>query len=324
MKGTKLVFLVIILLAGALVAAAPGRAGVGRFLQVQGQVDLLKQGQLPAQKVEAYDEVDIGDIVRTKSASKAQIQFVDDTVLTIGPESRVVIEKYLFDADQGERQAVLRVFMGLVKTVVNQVYETEEPDFIMKTHTAVMGVRGTKWLAYLLPNRTDIYVYEVCSRTEPRRRERCGLEVRSAFPEIEGLVVLKDRQYTQVEFDQPPTPPVHFTPEDVKPLEDLLELKAEASAFPLDAPPVSFQYPGGQGAGENQPPFAGGLPGETDQVRNPTGGLYVPPQVPGPSLPEGPAVTPGPLPGSPGQIVGPPAEYYKSGSTLPSYGGPLR
>jgi hypothetical protein len=266
---------------------------VGRFIQVQGRVDLLKRGELPAEKAEVNGEVDVGDVVRTKSSSRAQIQFVDDTVLTIGPESRIAVEKFLFDPQKGDRQAVLQVFLGLVKTVVSKLYQTDRPDFIMKTHTAVMGVRGTEWLAYLLPNRTDIYVYEACSGAAAKTAV-CGLEVRNIYPEITGMVLAKTRQYTQVRTNQPPAPPVFFTPEDIKPLENLLELVdvSRTPLFPLDAPPPSFGLPGSPLPGANLPPFAGGLPGEEDQVRNLTGGLYVPPRVPPPFIDQKPPIRP--------------------------------
>lgn len=276
MQRFRFVCLLLVVQVCVLMAAVQGQAAVGRFIQVQGRVDLLRQGELPATPAELHGEVEVGDIVRTKSASRAQIQFVDDTLVTIGPESRIAIEKYLFDARKGQRQAVLQVFLGLVKTVVSKLYQVDRPDFILKTHTAVMGVRGTEWLAFLLPNRTDIYVYEAGAG---------GLEVRNIFPEIKGVALVESGHYTQVRAGQPPTPPVPFAPDDLKPLENLLELLdgSGAALFPLDAPPASFQYPGAPLAGWNLPPFADGLPGERDQARNLTGGLYVPPRVPPPS-----------------------------------------
>ncbi len=284
MKRHRLFCLLMVLLVGALVSAVQAQAAAGRFIQVQGRVDLLRQGELPATPAELYGEIEAGDIVRTKSSSRAQIQFVDDTILTIGPESRVAVEQYLFDAQKGRRQAVLQVFLGLVKTAVAKIYQADQPDFILKTHTAVMGVRGTEWLTYLLPNRTDIYVYRAGEADSAAAPEICGLEVRNIFPEVAGMVLAKTGQYTQVGANQPPTPPVPFTRDDTKPLENLLDLLdgSRASIFPLDTPPASFRFPGKPLAEGNLPPFAEGLPGEADQVRNLTGGLYVPPRVPPP------------------------------------------
>ena len=75
---------------------------VGHFSQVEGRVDLLKSGNLPAIPVKIQDGVEPGDVVRTKTLSKAQITFVDNSVMTISPESRVGIEAYMFDPAQNK------------------------------------------------------------------------------------------------------------------------------------------------------------------------------------------------------------------------------
>ena len=60
-------------------------------------------------------------MIRTKSKSRAQVQFVDDTILTLAPESRVAVADYLYDGARGQRRVLLQVFRGLVHTVVKQV-----------------------------------------------------------------------------------------------------------------------------------------------------------------------------------------------------------
>ena len=139
---SSLVAAMLILLMG-LVVAAPAEVA-GRFTMVEGQVDLLKGGQLPSVAAKLEDTVSPGDVLRTKSLSKAQITFSDNTVMTISPETRLALEEYMFDANQGKRNAVLKLFQGMVLTVVSKLYKTEKPDFIIKTHTAVLGVRGTE------------------------------------------------------------------------------------------------------------------------------------------------------------------------------------
>jgi len=81
--GTSLVTAILLLIMG-LVATAPAEV-VGRLTQVEGRVDLLKAGKLPAAAAKLEDAVEPGDVLRTKSLSKAQITFVDNTVITISP-----------------------------------------------------------------------------------------------------------------------------------------------------------------------------------------------------------------------------------------------
>lgn len=118
---------------------------VGLFVQVEGEVEVLRQGKPPALPAKIKEGVEKGDLVRTKTGGRAQVRFVDDSVLTLAPGSAVLIEDYLYDGPRGIRQAVLNLFRGLAYAAVNRILKTEEPDFVMKSHTAVLGVRGTRF-----------------------------------------------------------------------------------------------------------------------------------------------------------------------------------
>jgi hypothetical protein len=200
-----------------LVATAPAEV-VGRITQVEGRVDLLKGGQLPATPVKLEDPVGLGDVLRTKSLSKANITFVDNTVITISPESRIAIEEYMFDPAKGKRNAVLQLFHGMALAVVSKIYKAEQPDFVIKTHTAIMGVRGTEVGVRLSANDSTFLNFQGLTR------------VASVFPEIsgdlfrkaakvalsfdKGYVDLGNMQATTVARGLPPTLPYGISSED--------------------------------------------------------------------------------------------------------------
>ncbi|MCX5893078.1 MAG: FecR family protein [Deltaproteobacteria bacterium] len=153
----------IIILAIGLLLAWPSLSlaeVVGHLTQVEGRVELLKGGKLPAVEVKAQDGVEPGDVLRTKSLSRAQITFLDNTTVTISPEARIAIEEYMFDPAKGKRSVVMQLFQGLAHFVVSQVYKVQEPDFIVKTHSAAMGVRGTDVGIRLTPNDTTILNFQ--------------------------------------------------------------------------------------------------------------------------------------------------------------------
>jgi hypothetical protein len=198
---------------------------VGRLTLVEGRVDLLKGGHLPANPVKVNDEVQPGDVLRTKSLSKAQITFIDNSTLTISPESRVAIETYMFDPAKKKRNAVIQLFRGLAHVVVSKVYQVVEPDFVVKTNTAIMGVRGTEFGIRLLPNSSTVLNLEGV------------LQVGNIFPEVGQLfqrafqvaysfgpgqggnqhwVILHKLQGTTVLSGLPPTKAFRFSIQDWK------------------------------------------------------------------------------------------------------------
>jgi hypothetical protein len=209
---------------------------VGRFTLVRGQVDLLKQGKLPAIPAKLQDGVSPGDIIRTKSKAKAQLTMVDDSIITLAPMSRLAVADYQYHPAREERRAVLRVFRGLVHTVVKHIIKREEPDFIMETHTAVVGVRGTDWYTLLAPSFTSVYLLQG------------ALGVSSNLPTIPALLLLEAGQFTQIPMGKQPLLSKPLTPEMLQILETMMDTgvmpgnlyigpgPARGGEFPLQLP----------------------------------------------------------------------------------------
>jgi hypothetical protein len=92
--------------------------------------------------------------------SKPQVTINDDSTLMISPESRVGIEAYMFDASKNKRNAVVQLFQGLAHVAVSKIFKAAEPDFVVKTQTAIMGVRGTDFGVRIYPNSSDVLNFE--------------------------------------------------------------------------------------------------------------------------------------------------------------------
>ena len=251
------VFMLAVLVMGGL---PPGlwAAAVGSLVQAEGNVELLRAGKLPAIPAKVQDRVEPGDVIRTKSGARAQVRFVDDTVLTIAPGSMVAIEKYLYDGPKGVRQAVLNVFRGLAACVVSRLLQAEQPTFLMQTHTALLGVRGTKWYTLLGAAYTAAF------------NETGVLEVGSLKPEITKKVVLLGGETSTVALDQSPTDPVRYPDALLRLLEDWLRRGVPEGVLnlsPLELPWLQHPRRGPQ------------FPEKLDEFPE---GLFVPPTLRGP------------------------------------------
>ena len=167
--------------------------------------------------------LETGDVLRSKSLSKAQITLVDDSVITLSPQSRLAIDEFVYNASQKKRQAVIEIFQGLAHVLVNKLFKVGEPDFVVKTHTAVTGVRGTDFGIRLQANSTTILNFSGVTQVANIFPEVGGLErkihhVAFSFgpPGSSNSVILKDMQGTSVAFGLPPTLPFAVTGEDMK------------------------------------------------------------------------------------------------------------
>jgi hypothetical protein len=262
MRKRNYVWVSLLLICLVVVAPLAAQAApVGTFIEVEGTVDVLKGGKVPAIPAKLQGPVDVGDMMRTKAQARAQIKFVDDTVLTIAPDSGITIEEYMFDAAKGERKAVVGVLRGLVHTAVEKVYPTAEPDFIMKTHTAVLGVRGTKWYTKLIPTDTDVYT---------EKEKGLKLEVKNIHPEIPGVQIMGPLQFVRVSMYTPPTVPMNITEEDLKVLARQMITGIGAGLTDLSPEALVERL---------WPPLFPKYSGERSMVEYLGSGFYVPPRI---------------------------------------------
>jgi hypothetical protein len=279
-----------------------GAVVVGRLTQLEGRVDLLKGGKLPAVPLKVGDTVEPGDVVRTKSLSKAQIIFIDNSFLTLSQEARIAIEEFKFEPIQGKRQAVLNIFQGLALAVIDKVLKAEEPDFILKTQTAIVGVRGTQIGMRNQPNSSTIFNFQ--GRTQ----------VGNIVPEVSRLflkafkvayskgawnngssrwVFLHDMQATTVARNLPPTAPFPIT------IQDQMLFMRQLTTYA----PLSGHYPPGApvtqtGPGSNLP-VGLHLPGAQNTINNLITITVPPTLVPQVQTPPPPPPTPTPTQTSP-------------------------
>lgn len=219
MRGKYLWTLVALLLVTLLIAVAAQAAAVGRFTLVEGQVDVLHHGKVPGVAARLNDGVEPGDVIRTKSKAKAQVKFVDDSFVTMAPDSRIAVADFTYNAASGERHAVLRFFKGVMHTLVTHVQEVQQPEFLMETHTAVFGVRGTEKYTVLLPNATGAYLISGL------------LEARSNNPQIPGTVLLNPMEFTLVPLGQPPRLPKKITAAMLEMLKILMNTGLKDTTF---------------------------------------------------------------------------------------------
>jgi hypothetical protein len=242
----KFRLVMIIFILAALAAPSTAHASVvGRFSLITGQVDLLKQGKLPAVSANMQDGVEPGDIIRTKTRSKAQLTMVDNSVITLAPDSRLAIADYQYNPTQESRRAVVRLFRGLVHTLVNRVIKTEEPDFIMETHTAVIGVRGTNFYTLVAPGFSSTFL------------AHGTLGVSSNLSTLPALLLLHSMQFTQIPLGKQPYLAQTLTPEMLAMLERLMDTGLTGSSG------FGFGSPTPGTGGQVQYPFM--LPGSPDQ-----------------------------------------------------------
>ena len=124
---------------------------VGTITIILGQVDVLKPSAERAIPVYAGHRLEIGDVVRTKSKSKAEITLKDGSIIRLAQKTRFEITEFLVE-DGKRRKGSLRLLRGKIRAIVSDKgpSKTGPGKFEVHTPTAVTGVRGTDFYVYYI------------------------------------------------------------------------------------------------------------------------------------------------------------------------------
>ena len=126
--------------------------------QVAGTVVHLS-GPLMAQKPDGTaktltlkSEVESGDTLVSQRNTYAQIRFVDNSEITLRPNTTFKIENFAFDGAKPEADsASFRLVKGGLRSVSGLLGKRSREKFEMRTPTATIGIRGTTFVAQWVP-----------------------------------------------------------------------------------------------------------------------------------------------------------------------------
>ncbi len=145
--------------AALLLTAACGVALAG---QVAGTVINLS-GALMAQKADgkvkllaARSEVESGDTLVSEKNTYAQIKFIDNSEITLKPNTTFVVEAFAFDAGKPEGDsASFNLIKGGLRSITGLLGKRNREKFQLKTPTATIGIRGTTFIAQFVPGEPE-------------------------------------------------------------------------------------------------------------------------------------------------------------------------
>lgn len=220
-------------------------AAVGKFIYVEGRVDVLRGGRLPAIRVKVYDRVNAKDVVRTKSRSKARISFFDGNTIMLAGRTRIDIDKYVTDAGKDKR--IIKLTRGKLRSVISFFKKSffkirkvsarmQRSRYEVHTPTATIGVRGTDFWVFHNKNVTGTLV------------NKGNVFIRSNdFPDL--VINVPEKHYTTVKARTLPKKSRRATDAMIKKIEsEITPKKAEGAA----------EQEAGSGAGQE----VGSVPGQ--------------------------------------------------------------
>ena len=97
------------------------------------------------------------EVIATKADSASKIRFPDDTHLTVGPDSHVTIDEFVYDPNSQNSKMVVNATLGVARFVTGKMGSAA---YQIKTPTTTIGVRGTVLTVAVEEDGTTVAVVE--------------------------------------------------------------------------------------------------------------------------------------------------------------------
>ena len=121
-----------------------------RYTQ-DGRRELLQQGSRVAE----------GDQIVTQSNGHVHVRFVDDALVSVRPNSQLIIHRYNYNAQFPKRSAVkFELQEGVARAISGDAAKAARDRFRLNTPIAAIGVRGTDFVVSADPGTTRALVNE--------------------------------------------------------------------------------------------------------------------------------------------------------------------
>lgn len=128
----------------SLFAGTVGASDVGSVKVAKGAVAVERDGK--RQNVSVGMAIRPMDTIHTGADGAVGITFLDNSLLSAGPNSMLAIDRYQFDSTThaGEFDASLKA--GTLAVVSGKLVKQNPESMRVRTPAAIMGVRGTEFL----------------------------------------------------------------------------------------------------------------------------------------------------------------------------------
>jgi hypothetical protein len=125
----------------------------GTVMQLSGPL-MAKKADGKVKILAIKSEVEQGDTLLTEKETYALIKLIDNSEITLKPNTSFVIEQFSYTAEQPDGDhAIFSLIKGGLRSVTGLLGKRNKERFEMKTPAATIGIRGTTFVAtYVAPS----------------------------------------------------------------------------------------------------------------------------------------------------------------------------
>jgi hypothetical protein len=120
---------------------------IAQIKKVTGQAAILRSGERRPAVV--GDMLFVKDVIETGSDGGIGITFIDNTVFSAGPSSRIALDEFQFDSNDFRGAMLADMRQGTLAVISGDIARSTPGAMKVKTPTAILGVRGTTFAVHV-------------------------------------------------------------------------------------------------------------------------------------------------------------------------------
>lgn len=237
---------------------------VGIVAAVKGAVKIASQGQV-GQIAGSGQPVFLGDEISTDQGGSLQILLLDQTVFTIGPNSAIVIDKFVYDPETSDGEVKAKVVKGVFRFVTGKIGQKKPQQMEVALPAGTIGIRGTIVAGEVEGKRSKVVLLGPGEKNNTGHREGRFILSNESQGVLKQETVSKTGFASLIEGEgMAPVKPF------LLPAEDLMKLTNALGPIAAAPGPGSPQAPGpgipGSGKGEGRGEKPEGNPSPTERA----------------------------------------------------------
>ena len=175
---------------------------IGTIGIVIGQADVVNRNI----ELKIKENIYFGDVIKTGAQTNLQILFDDETVFTIGENTEIIINEFIYDPNQNNElnRISAEVMQGSLKVVTGLISKQNPENLSITLPTGVLATRGTEVQVLVKPGQNDVVVLLGPGPNNAAGERAGAVEVSNN----QGSVFMDQQfSFTSIVLNQPPSPP---------------------------------------------------------------------------------------------------------------------
>lgn len=136
-------------------------SSIGRVIAIQGQAIVIGiDGN--TRRLRLKSPIFLNDKIATQTGSKIQIMFEDDSIISQGEKSEMVIDEYVYTPKDEEKvNSSFKLVKGIFRMVTGKITDLNPERFKVRTRMATIGIRGCELAFRIHKGKEIVYVLDL-------------------------------------------------------------------------------------------------------------------------------------------------------------------